>query len=66
MLKISLMITVAFALSGCQTLAEIAYDAQTENAARRCEAQISQADRQACKARVREVENQAAEARKTR
>ena len=60
------MITFAFALSGCQTLAEMAYDTRMDNDARRCGAQMSQIDRQACAGRVREVERQAAEARKNR
>ena len=66
MLKAAVIISIAFALSGCQALAEVAYDHRTDQDASRCKALLSQNDRQDCMARVREVERQAAEARKTR
>lgn len=66
MLKASAIISLVCVLSGCQALGEIAYDLGTDKDVSRCNALMSQNDRQACMARVREVEKQAAEARQSR
>lgn len=66
MLKAFVSISLLCALSGCQALAEMAYDDRLGNDATRCNALTSQVDRQACRGRVTEIEKQAAEARKQR
>jgi hypothetical protein len=66
MFKTMLVLSLAFALTGCRSLLEMAYDEGTGKDTSRCNAIISQPDRQYCLARVREVEKQAAEARKAR
>lgn len=66
MLRTIAIISLAFALSGCQALGEAAYDLRTDKDESRCNALLSHNDRQACMARVREVEKQAAVARKPR
>ena len=59
------LLVALFGLSGCQSIAEFAYDARAMEETRRCEALTSHPERQSCLARLRQAEKQAVEARKT-
>lgn len=63
MLKIISILSLTVGLCGCQAIAEVAYDYNTDKDASHCNTLMSHTDRQACLARVRDVEKQANDVR---